>query len=567
MNRYLLAAEADKIQDLLFRSSKLREVAGGSQLLTNFCREMPRKLGVPEENIIVSDGGSFRILFDSKEEAKVFGERLAEAYWRVIGGTLTVAEPVPVNGDFQKANGQAHNNLRRRKRWPAVKWQGQEHQPYVAFCASCGVGLAVTHTAYFENEDEQYLCESCWNKAHAGRVRRNKPTPKDRMGEFIADFYQVVAAKHNMGLEELHWPGERNNPSIGEISPLEDIAEYDPRRYVAYIVADGNNMGQVFSACKEPEDLRSLSKELTKAVQEALAEPTILLMQNQSSPASLPENFVPVYPLIIGGDDIFVLIPAPWALDFARRFAKAYEEKMQALVARLRLRVPTPTISVAVVISKSKHPYTQVHEAGEHRLSEAKQMSKRLQLARRAPASTVTFEVVIGGRLVEPADTRIVRSTLRPYWAQDTNPEAEWGIPLKYLIEQRLKLAGKELKGYNDNGAPIIERITSPVPRKRLAELKFLYDLEQLPERIHGDSAESWKKRLSQLLNRIGRTREHREVVEGALQALGSSEMPYWRKISRYSEDDWRGHGLPDLLGAWDFALNLEIPRVEYEEA
>ena len=39
MPRYLLAAEADKIQDFIFRAAKLREVVGGSRLLARFCVE------------------------------------------------------------------------------------------------------------------------------------------------------------------------------------------------------------------------------------------------------------------------------------------------------------------------------------------------------------------------------------------------------------------------------------------------------------------------------------------------------------------------------------------------
>ncbi len=554
MSRYLLAVEADKIQDLLFRSSKLREVAGGSQLLTRFCEEMPKDLGVTDkEDIIVNDGGSFRILFDSEEEAKSFGERLAEAYWRVTGGTLTMAEPVPVNGNFRRAHKQAHENLRRAKRRPAVKWQGQEHQPYVAFCASCGVGLAVTHTAYYEDENKQYLCESCWNKSRVGRAQREKSTPKDRMGEFLADFYQVVAEKSGIDFADLHWPGEIKNPTLGEIDPLEDVSEYDPRRYVAYIVADGNNMGQVFGTCEKREQMQGLSKGLRETVRKALAKPTSLLMAKQEHPPKLPgakeKKFVPVYPLILGGDDIFVLIPAPWALDFARRFAKAYEEEMKSLIDKIGLKVTPPTISVAVVICKSKHPYTQAHEAGEHRLSEAKQMSKRLQLIGKHPASTVTFEVVLGGRLVEPIEQRKVRPTLRPYWAQDGNLEPGWGLPLETLIKQRRALAEKG------------------IPRKRLAELKNLFDAENIPQSMSSDEIKPWQKRLEQLLNRIGRTKGHREVVEGALQALGDSGMSYWREISRYGEDYWYGHGLPDLLEAWDFALDLDKCSQDYEEA
>jgi len=36
MTRYLVAADADQIQNFLFRSSHLREVIGGSMLLTHF---------------------------------------------------------------------------------------------------------------------------------------------------------------------------------------------------------------------------------------------------------------------------------------------------------------------------------------------------------------------------------------------------------------------------------------------------------------------------------------------------------------------------------------------------
>ena len=96
MARYLLAAEADKIQDLIFRSSRLREVVGASQLLTRFCKMVPDSLIDAETEIIISDGGSFRILFKNENTAKIFGEYLCEIYRLATGGTLTVAEPVKI---------------------------------------------------------------------------------------------------------------------------------------------------------------------------------------------------------------------------------------------------------------------------------------------------------------------------------------------------------------------------------------------------------------------------------------------------------------------------------------
>jgi len=553
MTRYLLAAEADKIQDLLFRSAKLREVAGGSQLLSRFCDEVPALLDPrlrnrQKKDVVISKGGSFRILFDSETDAETFGEQLAEVYRRAVGGSLTVARPVevesPVDEHFQQASKEAHENLRRAKRWRKDVWQGQEHLPYTAFCASCGIGLAVTHKSLPGGEEAQYLCKSCLNKSAERRSRKNSHLPAQKqMGEFLAKFYKLVAEQRGLTLNKIHWPGEEENPQTGEVDPLEDVAEYDSRHYVAYIVADGNNMGQVFSECATPKQMQKLSQGLTKAVRKALAEPTGKIMKH--NPLDDRIDFIPVYPLILGGDDIFVLLPAPWALDFARCFAQAYEREMKNLVQEIELQVSDdPTIAVAVVICKSKHPYSLAYEAGERRLKQAKQMGKQLVLDGKQVASTVTFEVVLGGRLVESREHKKIRPTLRPYWSSDGDDvSTEWGVSINHLIDQRLAL--------------------KDVPRKRLAELRNLYDLSNLPTRT--DDMQSWQAHLERLLKRIGRNEKHRDAVKTALATLGEDESPHWRNIDRRTEN-WYGHGFPDLLETWDFALNLEKRRQDYEE-
>jgi hypothetical protein len=168
VTRYLLAAEADKIQDFIFHSSRLREVVGGSQLLTRFCEDVPSYLlqqcgGDPERDIIIKDGGGLRVLFDYKEAAESFGERLAEVYRRATGSSLTLAEPVEVKGCFEQASKEAEKKLQQAKLWQK-NWQSQEQLPHMALCASCGTGLAVSHRAYYQNEEKQYFCVYCLNK-------------------------------------------------------------------------------------------------------------------------------------------------------------------------------------------------------------------------------------------------------------------------------------------------------------------------------------------------------------------------------------------------------------------
>ncbi len=531
MTRYLLAAEADKIQDLIFRSARLREVAGGSQLLTRFCEEVPPLLLPPDAEIVISDGGSFRVLFHSEEEARIFGERLAEVYRRATGGSLTVAEPMPYEDDFQRASVEAEKALRRAKRWRQGE-QAQEHLPYIALCASCGVGLAVAHQAYHEGEEKQYLCASCLNKS----AERAEQQALDETS-FLGQFYRTVIPSG-----EYDWPGKEKRRGRLEKDPVEDVADYDPRRYVAYLLADGNEMGKVFGACRTPEQMCTLSQKLPQVMREALAEPTRAIMEN--NPMRDRPGFIPVWPLILGGDDLFALIPAPWALDFAYRFCQVYEQKMTALFKEIGLAdVLRPTVSVAVVICKSKHPYALAHAAGEARLQQAKRIGKQRMLKNQQPMSVINFEVVLGGRLVAPPDTREVRPTLRPYWVGD--PGDGWGLSLQTLIEQREALRG--------------------VSRKRLAELRDLYD--DLPASIRPNELRPWQDRLERLLARISRDEAHHKAVTDVLRALGDDEgSAYWRNVDRPPRDEWYGHGLPDLLEAWDFAFALDKPLSIYEE-
>ena len=282
MARYLLAAEADKIQDLIFRSSRLREVVGASQLLTRFCKMVPDSLIDAETEIIISDGGSFRILFKNENTAKIFGEYLCEIYRLATGGTLTVAEPVkipePFDDNFIAASKLAEENLRQAKR-KNKGWCGNEQMPYMAICTSCGLGLANVYSK--EEGKQQYICSSCLNK--------NAETKQGKNKSFLEKFYKVIAEKDNATLDEYSWPGKDRK------DPTEEVADYDQNRYVAYIAADGNSMGEVFGKCNRKQ-MEKLSNGLEQAICRALAEPTRLIMENNQRDGAIPPNSSRYYP-------------------------------------------------------------------------------------------------------------------------------------------------------------------------------------------------------------------------------------------------------------------------------
>ncbi|MEK6285818.1 MAG: hypothetical protein AABO57_08765 [Acidobacteriota bacterium] len=530
MTEYLLAAEADQIQDFIFRASHLREVVGGSQLLTRFCNEVPQQLLGGGERIVVNDGGAFRIVFNDLNQARTFGENLAEIYRRAADGAITVAEPEEIkNGDFAKASEAAEEKLRVAKRWRQQTVQTTPQMPFTAWCASCGAGLAIAYGNRHADERANYLCRACMVKG------RERDSPGE--GTFLRPFLQLVTGGRAGTFD---WPME-----------AKDTARFDPRRYVAYLMADGNNLGKLFGQCNE-EQMRELSKQMTQKLRQALAAPTRKAMTQRDARGEVDPFKVPVLPLILGGDDLFALVPAPWALDFALKFCREFETGMAQIINGLKLtvQVERPTIAAVVVICKESYPYRLAYRAGVERLGRAKQLSKALAYETGEHLSVVDFEIILGSQIVEAPREGTRRPTLRPFWVLPEDNQSmpsraeQWGLPLHRLINQRLKLSG--------------------LPNKRLAQLRSLFD--RLPDSTA--ELESWRMDLEQLLGRVGRDEEAEKITRAALAQLGSGDSGWLYKINRKTDEAiWHGHALLDLLEAWDFAFDLDKDRDVYKEA
>ncbi len=524
MTRHLVAAEADKIQDFVFRASHLREVTGGSSLLTRFCKEVPKDcLGCQVDDIVISDGGSFRLLFDTSAKAIEGSSKLADLYYLTTGCSLTVAAPVEWDGDeasFPNANELAGSRLRAAKR--AAGAAMTPHVPQMAFCASTGVEVASVFAKPKKDRLETYLSNSSLIKKLEWEAGKE---------DFILDFAQRAD------------PNGRA-PGILEI-PLEPgevgrAGGYEPRDYVAYLVADGNGMGSIFSQCKTRGSLRELSLRLGEVVRDSLAEAAKKVMQNPT--AQKGNYFVPVLPLILGGDDVFALLPAKWAVSFAKEFCLTFEQQMEAFQHRQPelANAPKPTMSAAVVICKSKYPFHLAHQRGEELLKEAKRLSKS-QIKQRM--SVVNFELIVGNRLVDHSrDAGEHRPTLRPYWVGD--------LPAPHPSIQQLLNARLDLQSLS---------------QKQRAQLRAFFEPPTL--QTSGLEQDRWRGDLEGLVTRIGKLRGDDGIahtIKGSLAALGSDRGAYyWRSLDLNRS----GNALPEVLDMWDFLYDLQQDQKKYKEA
>lgn len=567
----LFAADADKIQDLVFRSAHQRQIVGGSRMLAEFGKRVSQMIkGAPFGGRAVIDrGGSFRIIFPEGADRDAFAERLKLFYHLLFDAHITT---VKTEKSFEKENETdfkaANENLTRElERSKAARWHltDDAYAPIIAYCHDSRNGLAENYAELqYSEEGEYYLskfaCDT-WNMGGERYFQNN---------EFLKSI--LHADSSSQPYEGMYWAQN-----------VDYIADLDPAHHnVAYLLADANNAGRLFRECSSEKELNRLSEILEKTLKAALAKQIPFLFKNLKvskgyRPIKDGKEWLPLLPLIFAGDDIFVMLPAFYALDLARRFCKDFVESMQnalqnepdldGLSGKINNgEIDPPSISAALIFCKSNHPYHLAHERGEKLLRETKRFSKRFREKREAVAA-LAFDYVIGNQLVkshkDPQGE--VLPTMNPFWiVPSQKPDyAEKSVNLKTLIDSRCALREmpngqreKARKLFNElyenakaSGDPkkLYENWTAQV-KAWLARMAALYELAD-------KAGPSWLDELKASLDKLG-----------SPQAEDETNAPlFWRRIRRYSDSKLH-HAFPDLLEIWDYAQDLDKPLSEYQE-
>ncbi len=356
---YFVMFRANKIQDLVHSSSRLREVAGGSYQLEEFCGNVPSelctKLGINNRTIITSAGGVISIIFEDRTTAKDFAGHLQELYRRVIGGRLLSSmdfdQPDATGSEVKTLVDAAIRRAKRLGNPPTATIAN----PYVATCKSCGENLAELRETI--DDVDQFYCSTCSRKNRAFESFR------EAFGKDLDKKRQIPES-------------------------VDEIAKTDPRGYIAYMVSDGNSMGSFFRSMKDKglDKVTWASEEMPRIIERALCSPASDAVEEAGYlQGSENDALLPIFPLIIGGDDCFVVWPAPcgfsMALDFMEQFSKQMKDEFETDV----------TMSVGLVLTKQTLSHKQAHQIGERLLQIAKQKSKKGN-----EEATIAFTVVKG---------------------------------------------------------------------------------------------------------------------------------------------------------------------------
>lgn len=159
-------------------------------------------------------------------------------------------------------------------------------------------------------------------------------------------------------------------------------------RYLGLIHADGNGLGQSLIQLRNSFSdgaeyavmLRLFSDSLEEATQEAAQKATNKLIENYKSESGV----LPMRPLVLGGDDLTVLVRADYAMQFTDDYCKAFEETTESKFKYLHeasdSKIPAKlTACAGIAYIKNNQPFMDAFDLAESLCAAAKKVSKDIK--------------------------------------------------------------------------------------------------------------------------------------------------------------------------------------------
>lgn len=391
MGKVLVALDTDHIKSYVFGTDKLKEIRGASSLLDFLNRE---GMGKQSEKVAMSvkcvyaNGGSGLFVVDSEEDAHRFGQMIQAEYQEQTGGKSSVTYavqslPEAVNDEnlwiypLENQLRLLQYRLLEQKNWPPDVLTLPSH-PFIRHCGACGTDYAIQQgldAAYDETSDEDdeervaeiFFCAGCLKKYDQdkkvkGRIQtvlklvQEKEKIEPRNGYLWDEVMSLLAlAKYNFREGRARRPSDF---SIFRKFPGE-------KDYMALIYADGNGMGKKIMSLDTLKERRHFARSIDEAVYQAMAN---AICEHLKLVPNI--DYFPFDILLLGGDDIVMVVPATQAMDVALTITKEFRHL--TLESDPDGTGKGCTLAVGVVLAPTHYPFGLLWDLAESTIKFAK---------------------------------------------------------------------------------------------------------------------------------------------------------------------------------------------------
>ena len=160
-----------------------------------------------------------------------------------------------------------------------------------------------------------------------------KPEPPNKIESWVNKFEVFLKDEENIDYFESYYQGVEPR-EVSEARSLTEIGKAS-NGFVAYIYADGNNMGGYIQKIKTPQEYTQFSEEVFRvtenSVYRALKHLKVHKLEGLTGEHE-DRNGEIIHPfeiLTIGGDDVMLIVPADKGLEVARTIGEEFEKQLQ----------------------------------------------------------------------------------------------------------------------------------------------------------------------------------------------------------------------------------------------
>lgn len=439
MERFLLITDTPGIKQFVFGTDALAEVRGASALLDRLNRVeteriLRENLPAGSLTIVYVNGGTGQFVINADRAA---GERaiaaLARAYREATGDDARIVWGLvswPESTSYSDASSDAHLQMRTWRETDSANHCSPLH-PLMHECSSVSHLPSQTKNYRWGDEDPTMLSDAAARKREESRKKGQTGTWPGWMAHLD---------QSGQWPDEDRWPKLRPQGAVDFEKARRGTRQAARRGYVGLVYADGNAMGRLVQETDSPETCQAFSTIVDDSIREAcyhaltqVCSPEVTGIREGRSNGPLPADI-----LLLGGDDLLVLLPADLALDFALIVMENFESLTRERIANLReekartffqsRKVERMTISCGVAFAKASYPFYLLLNLAEELLRNAKQAGSRdPNVGPYFAPAYIDFHLVVGPQgadlaavremdyLVGVSDNR--QRTLRPYSA------------------------------------------------------------------------------------------------------------------------------------------------------
>ncbi len=376
MQRYLYGASVQGIQNFIFQTNQLKEIAGASEIVEQICTTQFRAVaGIDESdpNIILNAAGNIKYIFNQKADCERFVRVFPKVVMEMAQGITISQAVVAFENELTKDDIQL---LEKRLRIQRNKIVQIPSANLMVSEIARKTGSAAIQFDYDSDGKMAIDLAQAQKRAMADDSTKNL-------------LYKIVGQESRLLKQFPH--------------EMTDIASNDSNNWIAVVHADGNNLGQkLIDMSKELKTgkIETTNKSFSKIVNKSTIEAAKLAFEAVIDVKM--EGKYPFRPVILGGDDLTAIIRGDLAMDFTKIFLEQFEIITQQNFKNFRQEHQLEsdlfgnglTACAGIAFIKASYPFHYGVRLAEHLCKEAKNISKTLVTKSQNTPSSLVFHKV-----------------------------------------------------------------------------------------------------------------------------------------------------------------------------